>query len=273
MSASECLLPNHMRNTCARLDSIAPRLWHYRALSAYETTPGIGTSMAMSQKVSVVIPTRNRPALVCRALQSVLRQTYQELEAIVVVDGPDPVTVAALEAIDDPRVRIHALTENVGGSEARNVGAREASGEWIALLDDDDEWLPGKIEKQMAIAEALPRPRILVACQYFDRMEDAELVRPRKFIQPGQRISDFLYGGISLLGAMEGFPQTSTWLVSREFFLEVPFQKGLKRNQDTDWVLRALRLPDVSVGMVPEPLVIFYNERKRKRITTKQDWQ
>jgi glycosyltransferase involved in cell wall biosynthesis len=227
----------------------------------------------MNRKVSAVIPTRNRPALVCRAVQSVLRQTYREIEAVVVIDGPDPETVAALEAIGDPRVRIVALPENVGGSEARNVGAREAQGEWIALLDDDDEWLPEKIEKQIAVAEKLAGPRIMVACKYLDQMGDAELVRPRKFPQRGECISDFLYGGVSWLGAMDGFPQTSTWFLSRAFLLEVPFRKGLKRNQDTDWVLQALRLPNVSLALVEEPLTIFHNEKKRKRVTSGSEWQ
>jgi glycosyltransferase involved in cell wall biosynthesis len=229
--------------------------------------------MPISRKVSAVIPTRNRPALVSRAVQSVLRQTHSDIEAVIVIDGPDPETAAALEAIGDPRVRIVALAENVGGSEARNIGAREAQGEWIALLDDDDEWLPEKIEKQIAVAEKLAGPRIVVACKYFDRMGDAELVRPRKFPQAGESISDFLYGGVSWLGAMDGFPQTSTWLLSRAFLLEVPFRKGLKRNQDTDWVLQALRLPNVSLALVEEPLTIFYNERKRKRVTSGSEWQ
>jgi glycosyltransferase involved in cell wall biosynthesis len=229
--------------------------------------------MSMNRKVSAVIPTRNRPALVCRAVQSVLRQTHQDIEAVIVIDGPDAESKEALEALGDPRVRVVALAENVGGSEARNVGAREAHGEWIALLDDDDEWLPDKIEKQIALAETLRGPRIMVACKYIDRMGDAELVRPRRFPQSGESISEFLYGSVSWLGAMDGFPQTSTWFLSRAFLLEVPFRKGLKRNQDTDWVLQALRLPEVSLALVPEPLTIFYNERKRKRVTSGSEWQ
>jgi glycosyltransferase involved in cell wall biosynthesis len=227
----------------------------------------------MSPEVSAVIPTRNRVSLVCRAVQSVLKQTYQNVEAIVVVDGPDPETVTALEALADARVRIIALEENVGGAEARNVGARVAAGKWIALLDDDDEWLPEKIERQLAIAQSFTGRRTLVACQYLDQMGDVELVRPRGFPQPGQRISDFLYSDVSWLGGMDGFPQTSTWLLSKEFLTEVPFRMGLKRNQDTDWLLRALRLPDVKLGLVREPLSIFHNEPKRKRITQDQDWQ
>jgi glycosyltransferase involved in cell wall biosynthesis len=224
--------------------------------------------MTTNRKVSAVIPTRNRPALVCRAVRSVLAQTYQEIEVVIVVDGPDPDTVAALAEFVDPRVRVIALDENVGGSEARNIGAREAAGGWIALLDDDDEWLPGKIEKQIALAETFSGPRIMVACQYFDRMEDAELVRPRNFPKPGENICDFLYKRVSWLGAMDGFPQTSTWFLSREFFLEAPFRKGLKRNQDIDWLLQALRLPDIDLAIVPEPLVVFYNEKQRKRVTS-----
>ena len=102
--------------------------------------------------VSAVIPTRNRHQLVLRAVHSVLTQTYENLEAIVVIDGPDSVTRSALGAIVDPRLRVVELEHSVGGSDARNRGVREARGEWVALLDDDDEWLPSKIEKQVDVA-------------------------------------------------------------------------------------------------------------------------
>ena len=228
---------------------------------------------ASKPKVSVVIPTRFRPELVRRAITSALAQTLQELEVIVVVDGPDPETIEALRSIEDFRVRIVALAENAGGSEARNIGVRCARGAWIALLDDDDEWYPAKLEKQLAAASRLTGQRIVVTCQYFDRQGDSELLRPRRFPEENQAISDFLYSDVSLLGTIEGFPQTSTWFIARSFLLEVPFRKGLKRNQDTDWVLQALRLPGVKMALVREPLSIFYNEAKRKRITQALDWQ
>jgi len=141
--------------------------------------------------VSVVTPTRFRPQLVCRAVRSALAQTFVDLEVVVVIDGPDPDTRAALEAIQDPRVRIVALETNAGGSEARNVGVREARGKWIALLDDDDEWYPAKIEKQFALAETLPGKRVVVACQYYDTQGETQLLRPRRFPKPSQPISDF----------------------------------------------------------------------------------
>ena len=120
--------------------------------------------------VSVVIPTRNRPDLVCRAVHSAFSESYPNLEVVVVVDGPDPATVEALGALNKARLRVVALSESVGGSQARNVGAREAKGDWIALLDDDDEWLPEKIEKEMQLAKACPaRGNVAVFCRFIYR--------------------------------------------------------------------------------------------------------
>jgi glycosyltransferase involved in cell wall biosynthesis len=108
--------------------------------------------------VSVVTPNRFRPQLVCRAVRSALAKTFVDLEVVVVKDGPDPDTRVALEAIQDPRLRVIALEQNAGASEARE--------KWIALLDDD-EWYPAKIEKQFALAETLPGKRVVVSCQYY----------------------------------------------------------------------------------------------------------
>src|ERR1041385_5815082 len=96
--------------------------------------------------VSAVIPTVGRPGLLPRAVRSALGQTVDDLEVIVVIDGPDDATRDALTAIDDPRLRVVQLPENVGLSSALNAGIREASGRWVALLDDDDEWFPRKLE-------------------------------------------------------------------------------------------------------------------------------
>ena len=119
--------------------------------------------------VSAVIPTRNRPEMVCRAVGCALSQTYSNLEVVVVIDGPDSATLEVLGALNEPRLRIVALPENVGGSEARNQGVRKARGEWIAFLDDDDEWLPEKTEKQLAAAANMPGPLSFVACQFVER--------------------------------------------------------------------------------------------------------
>lgn len=224
-------------------------------------------------KVSAVIPTRNRPELVCRAVRSVLSQTVRELECIVVIDGPDPATEQALHALDDSRLKVVALAENVGGCEARNIGGRTAQGEWVALLDDDDEWLPERLEKQLAVAARSSKPVTMVAGQFLDRGTDGDIVRPLKFPQEGQPISEFLWCEVSPLGGIEGFPQTSTWLLRRDFFLKVPFTKGLKVLQDLDWLLHGYPHPRMHVLFVKEPLTIFHNEHSRQRVTKKIDWQ
>jgi len=93
-------------------------------------------------RVSVVIPTRLRPALVPRAVRSALAQALTDIEVVVVIDGPDPDTREVLAAIADPRLRIVELERSGGAPAARNVGVDHARAAWTALLDDDDEWLP-----------------------------------------------------------------------------------------------------------------------------------
>ena len=102
-------------------------------------------------KVSVIIPTYNRAHLVGRAIRSVLNQTYQDFEIIVVDDGSTDNTEEVVKSFNDPRIRYIRHEKNRGGSAARNTGIRAARSEYIAFLDSDDEWLPEKLEKQVLI--------------------------------------------------------------------------------------------------------------------------
>ena len=210
--------------------------------------------------VAAVIPTRNRPDLVCRAVQSVLGQTVSEIECIVVIDGLDLLTSLALGEIDDSRLRVVALPESVGACEARNIGARAARAEWVALLDDDDEWLPHRLERQIEAIAAAAGPVTMVVSRFLDRGHNDDLIRPYHFPSQGQSISEFLWCEVSPFGGITGFPQTSTWLLRREFLLEVPFTKGQKLLQDLDWLLHAYHHPQMRVLFVEEPLTVFHND-------------
>lgn len=106
----------------------------------------------MQPIISTVIPTRNRPLIVERAVKSALAQTFTEIEVIVVIDGSDACTREVLEEIDDARLKFIELPVRGGAAAARNAGVSEAAGEWIAFLDDDDEWLPQKLERQIEVA-------------------------------------------------------------------------------------------------------------------------
>jgi len=101
--------------------------------------------------VSVIVPTYNRAHLLGRAIQSVLNQTYQGFELIVVDDGSSDNTEEVVATFADPRVYYLRHEENRGAAAARNTAIKTARGEHIAFLDSDDEWLPEKLEKQMKV--------------------------------------------------------------------------------------------------------------------------
>jgi glycosyltransferase involved in cell wall biosynthesis len=98
-------------------------------------------------KISIIIPTFNRIEFLQKALDSVMMQTYQPLEVIVVDDGSTDDTQSILHA-HYPNIKYH-YQKNQGVSSARNSGLKIATGDWIALLDSDDQWLPEKLKKQM----------------------------------------------------------------------------------------------------------------------------
>lgn len=99
--------------------------------------------------VSVVVPTHNRAAHIGRALRGVFAQTYSDFEVIVVDDGSTDGTRDGLGAYADPRLRTVFLEGNRGPGAARNAGIARARGRYIALLDSDDEWFPGKLAAQI----------------------------------------------------------------------------------------------------------------------------
>ena len=105
-------------------------------------------------RVSAIIPTYNNPAMLVRAVESVLAQDYRDYELIIIDDGSRPQTREALEPYMDRIRYIHQ--ENAGPSAARNHGIRESGGEFVAFLDSDDLWLPEKLSTQVAFMDAHP---------------------------------------------------------------------------------------------------------------------
>src|SRR3954469_4879731 len=108
-------------------------------------------------RVSVVVPTRNRSRLLAATLRSVLRQRAVDLEVIVVDEGSTDDTGAVIAGLRDPRIRIVRHDVPRGVSRARNRGAEEARGDWVAFVDDDDLWAPDKLARQVQAALAAGR--------------------------------------------------------------------------------------------------------------------
>jgi glycosyltransferase involved in cell wall biosynthesis len=222
--------------------------------------------------VSVVIPTRFRPDLVTRAVRSVLAQTVDAIEVVVVLDGPDDDSAAALAALADPRVRVVTLATKGGAPNARNAGVREAQGAWVAFLDDDDEWLPHKIEVQLALAKGADVTTPIVASRLLNRTPRAETVMPRRLPAPGEPLSEYLTVRRGLFYG-DGFIQTSTIMAPTELLRRVPFTVGLRRQQELDWTLRAIRHDDVGLIVAEEPLVIWHQDEDRERISLAMPWE
>jgi glycosyltransferase involved in cell wall biosynthesis len=108
-------------------------------------------------RVSVVVPTRNRRALLAVTLRGILRQRGVELEVIVVDEASTDDTPQLLARLDDPRLRVVRHEVPHGVSAARNRGTAEARGEWVAFTDDDDLWAPDKLARQVHAALAADR--------------------------------------------------------------------------------------------------------------------
>jgi glycosyltransferase involved in cell wall biosynthesis len=224
-------------------------------------------------RVSVVIPTRGRPDLLRRALASVQQQTVPWWEAIVVVDGRDPMTESFLEEQTDPRIRFVVNERSLGGAEARNVGVRAATGEWIALLDDDDEWMPDRIGRQFVDLPNDHHGMVIGFCRLIVRAPHGEYLWPRRPPAPGEHISDYLFARRSLF-AGEGGIHTSTIMAPRSLFDRIPFDAALPRYQDTDWVLRA-SAAGATLRYCDAPLSIWHTEEDRPSIAKAhaRDWQ
>jgi glycosyltransferase involved in cell wall biosynthesis len=225
---------------------------------------------ARSCSISVVIPTRGRPLSVLRALRSVETQTVSPLEVIVVIDGHDPATRAALETAHAP-VRILELPRRVGGAQARNIGIQQARGEWIALLDDDDEWLPRKLERQVSELERVPDERVMLSCRVICREPACETVLPRRPPHPGESLGEYLFVHHPLDGR-SGLAQTSTLLASKRLLSQVRFDPALRRHQDPDLFLRAAHEAGARLQYAWEPLVVW-NLDPGPRVSHRADWR
>ena len=197
--------------------------------------------------VSVVIPTYCRAHLLGRAIQSVLNQTYQDLEIIIVDDGSSDNTDEVVKSLKDERIRYIRHEKNKGATAARNTGIKAARGEYIAFQDSDDEWLPQKLEKQMKVFETVS-PKVGVVYTGFVRIEnDKKEYIPYSWVaqKEGDIHKELLKGS---------FITTPSIVVRKECFKKAGmFDEHLPRLQDWELVLRLSKYYDFK--FIEEPLL------------------
>ena len=199
--------------------------------------------------VSVIIPTYNRPAQLRRAIASVLAQTFCDFEVIIVDDcSPGDATRAIAESANDARVRYVRQPKNTKVSAARNRGIREARGEYLAFLDDDDEWVATKLEKQLQVFRYSTVPLGAVGCGRTDYLENTTEVLVPAF--RGWIFRDLLARRV------RGY--SAPLIIVRRYRGEpdIYFDENIPALEDLDYCLRvAQRRP---LDFVPESLVHVY---------------
>lgn len=192
-------------------------------------------------KYSVIMPTYNRARFIVRAIESVLSQTCQDFEIIVVDDGSTDDTEAVLRPYVD-RIR-YVRQSNQGSAAARNRGIRESHGQYIAFLDSDDWWYPDKLARMGDMIAAHAQAGLFYS--------DFRLVTPEgRFLRVQKCRHVVGEGYLPIL--LQVFILTSTVVCKRECFDVCGlFHEPLRRVQDWDmWIRIARRFPIVHVPLV-----------------------
>ncbi len=211
---------------------------------------GLKLNTNRSPLVSIVIPTYNAQDWIVGLLESVVKQSYRNIEVIIINDGStdsslDLVTQFAKSVID---ISVHVITQkNSGVSAARNEGVRYATGDLLTFVDSDDIWFSRKIEYQ--VNEIVESGISAVACSYgIFRDIDSRVL---EIVHP-----DWSYGGVRnwLLLRSYGGLLSSTLMVTRDVFNKAgPFRTDLSLSADIEFAWRLLRITPVK--LISEPLV------------------
>lgn len=202
--------------------------------------------------VSIVIATYKRPEKLLRAIHSALAQTVQDIEILVAMERDDPAAAEVIASLGDPRVRAVVNPVKNGPGPARDTAAAEAASPWIAFLDDDDEWLPHKLERQIAVAD----DRTIVTSLSRVMSEEGVFIRPGRPYDGTRTVDEWLFDRTSWLRGGDAMLQTSSLMVPAGLMRTLGF--GSSRHEEWELIIRATRQHGYRLVTVEEPLVIYY---------------
>ena len=196
-------------------------------------------------KVSVIIPTYNRGNLIINSIKSVLNQTFRNLEVIVVDDGSTDNTEDEVNKITDKRIKYIKLSSNRGGSNARNVGIKNATGQFISFQDSDDIFYPNKIEKQ--IKNIINKNSIFDFCKI-----NVIYNSTYSYLIPNARQENSIIKGeiFNELISRGNFISTQSMIIRTKYMKNHLFDIEMPRLQDYDVIL----------GMIPKVKISYTNE-------------
>jgi glycosyltransferase involved in cell wall biosynthesis len=215
-------------------------------------------------KVSVIIPTKDRPQVLARAVQSICSQTVPPVEVIVIDDASKASyeqTIAQLEQLSIPMI-YHRLPQSSGPSVTRNLGAKLASGDILMFLDDDDLWLPQKVANQLQIFSEYPEVGLVYAAR------SAVDESGKLLFQITPKLAGRVYNEM-LQKNHVGI--TSSVAVRKNLFLEVGgFDEELTARVDYELWIRLSKL--TTIAFDPEPTVHWtIHAQPRKQISSKPE--
>ena len=197
---------------------------------------------------SVIIPVYNRAGPLGRALDSVLAQTCQDFEIVVVDDGSADDPRAVAQGYGDPRIRF-IRQDNAGGGAARNTAIDAACGRFIAPLDSDDVFLPHHLERMKALLDGTDGTLVGYARMRVDRGGGRVFLKPPRAIRADEHMADYLL-------CERGFVPTITVVVEREMAKRIRYDFALRTAEDTDFALR-LYLAGCRFKMIEEPGAVW----------------
>jgi glycosyltransferase involved in cell wall biosynthesis len=202
---------------------------------------------------TVVIPTHNRSSLLKRAIDSVLCQTYDNFEIIIVDDHSIDKTYQMVKSYSDPRITYMLNQRSKGACGARNTGIYAAKGKWVAFLDDDDVWYADKLKFQFELISKSNSSVGLICTDYVSYKGENKKNKVRKNRPSGWVRKKILYGGlISCLSSV---------CVRIDILIKIDgFDEWFPSSQDQDLYVRVAEISEFA--FVPKPLVCVYQERK-----------
>ncbi len=201
----------------------------------------------MNPFFSIVIPVYNRAGPLETALRSVLAQSDQDFEIVVVDDGSSDDPKAVIDALGDPRIH-YVRRANGGGGAARNTGIDRTCGEFIAFLDSDDVFLPHHLQTMRRLLTGTQRTagyaRVIV-----DRGDGQTFLKPPRAVTTDEDMASYLL-------CDRGFVPTITTVVPCEFARRVRYDEDLREAEDLDFAVR-LALEGCVFRMVEEPGAVW----------------
>ncbi|MFG1230452.1 glycosyltransferase family 2 protein [Xanthobacter wiegelii] len=186
----------------------------------------IGTAV----KYSIVIPCRNRPADLKRAIATCLAQSVTDLEVIVIDDFSTEDVASVCAEFDDPRIRYFRNPVNLGVSKSRNAGIEAARGDFVLFLDSDDEYLPNKMAAVEAALAAHPEAAVFFHAQRWLLSDRQVGTIPGRPPRPGERLDEFI-----LLNG--NHCQTNSYIIRRDIALKVRFDENCSLFEDTKFII------------------------------------